>query len=96
MSDGMDALLKAKLGVNAFKEAGAFHIHIKEGMQADSRLKHAMAVCPAGLYREDGQGGISVSEDGCLECGTCLIACGDDVLAWRYPDAGCGVQYRLS
>lgn len=92
----LNALLKSKLGTNAFKEVGEFHIHIKEGKERDPKLDYAIAVCPAGLYTKQKDGTYAVSEDGCLECGTCLIACGSDVLDWRYPDAMCGVQYRLS
>jgi len=33
--------------------------------------------------------------EGCLECGTCIIACLADALDWRYPQAGFGVQYRF-
>lgn len=92
----LETLLKAKLGVDAFKEVGRFHIHVQSGHEDDSKLEYAMAVCPAGLYTKNQDGTYSICEDGCLECGTCLIACGADVLDWRYPDAMCGVQYRLS
>lgn len=55
----------------------------------------AIRVCPAGLYSIDEQGVFHISEDGCLECGTCLLACGGEVLDWRYPDGSVGVQYRF-
>lgn len=95
MDEATYAFLKEKLGVNAFKEVGNFHIHIKEDAKRSDRLKAAVLVCPAGLYRLEEDGSVSVSEDGCLECGTCKIACGDDAIEWRYPDAMCGVQYRF-
>lgn len=92
----LNALLKSKLGVDAFKEVGQFHIHIKEGKESDPLLDRAIAVCPAGLYSKHPDGTYRICEDGCLECGTCLIACGKDILDWHYPEAMCGVQYRLS
>lgn len=87
--------LKAKLGLDVFKENKDFHIKIIPGKEKDARLKKAIMVCPAGLYSENEQGEVELSVDGCLECGTCLIACGPDVLDWHYPDGGTGVQYRF-
>ena len=87
--------LKAKLGLNVFKEDKEFHIKIKPGMEKDKRLKIAVIVCPAGLYSENSAGDVELSVDGCLECGTCLIACGEDVLDWHYPGGGAGVQFRF-
>lgn len=90
------ASIKAKLGANAFKEVGNFHIHIRPGQESDPMLQAMTRICPAGLYHLGEDGAVKVSEDGCLECGTCLIVCGNKVLDWVYPDAQCGVQYRLS
>lgn len=87
--------IKAKLGLNVFKTFKHFHITIKEGMEKDPKLKKALLVCPAGLYTENEKGEVSVSQDGCLECGTCLIVCGKNVLDWHYPNGGEGVQFRF-
>jgi len=87
--------LKAKLGLNVFKEDRQFHISIKSGMEKDIRLKKALLVCPAGLYMENEKKEVVLSADGCLECGTCLLACGSEVLEWNYPAGGAGVQFRF-
>lgn len=87
--------LKAKLGLDVFKEDKAFHIEIKDDHKTDPRLKKAILVCPAGLYRENEKGEVVISTDGCLECGTCLLACGDGLLDWHYPNGGAGVQFRF-
>lgn len=87
--------LKSKLGLDVFKHDKEAHIKIKEGMSKDQRLKRAVLVCPAGLYCENPQGEVELTIDGCLECGTCRIACGVDVLEWNYPNSGCGVQFRF-
>ena len=51
-------------------------------------------VCPAGLYREEEDGTRSFNYAGCLECGTCRIACGDTIVSkWELPRPGMGVQY---
>lgn len=93
MSDSMD--LKAKLGLDVFKPVGDPHIRIRPGMEKDPRLKRAVSVCPAGLYSENEQGEIVLDIDGCLECGTCRLACGVEVLDWNYPEGGTGVQFRF-
>lgn len=93
MSEAMG--LKAKLGLNVFKEDKEFHIKIVAGKEKDARLKKAIIVCPAGLYSENENGEVVVSVDGCLECGTCLLACGEGLLEWHYPAGGSGVQFRF-
>lgn len=87
--------LKAKLGLNVFKEDKEFHIKIKSGKEKDASLKKAILVCPAGLYSENEKGEVVISVDGCLECGTCLLACGEGLLEWHYPNGGSGVQFRF-
>lgn len=87
--------VKSKLALDVFKEDKEFHIRIREGKESDPRLKKAVLLCPAGLYRAEEDGTFSLGEDGCLECGTCLIACGSEVLEWHYPSGGTGVQFRF-
>jgi ferredoxin like protein len=87
--------LKAKLGLDVFKPGPEAHIVVTPGMEKDDRLKKAILVCPAGLYSENEHGDVVLTIDGCLECGTCRIACGTEVLDWRYPDGGTGVQFRF-
>jgi len=93
MSDVMG--LKAKLGLNVFKEDKEFHIEIRAGKEKDADLKKAILICPAGLYSENEKGEVVISVDGCLECGTCLLACGEELLKWHYPSGGSGVQFRF-
>jgi ferredoxin like protein len=87
--------IKAKLGLNVFKEDKEFHICIKEGKEYNPLLKKAVLVCPAGLYSQEADGKVVISVDGCLECGTCLIICGSELLEWNYPSGGAGVQFRF-
>jgi ferredoxin like protein len=87
--------LKAKLGLNVFKPLPAPHIKIRAGMERDARLKVAVRGCPAGLYSVSETGEFVLTIDGCLECGTCRIACGTEVLEWNYPEGGAGVQFRF-
>ena len=91
-TDALD--LKAKLGLDVFKTGGAPHIRIREGREGDPRLRRMTAICPAGLYSENEGGKVSLTVDGCLECGTCRLVCGHEVLSWEYPEGGTGVQFR--
>ncbi len=87
--------LKEKLGFNVFKHSAESHIRIIPGAEKNERLKLAVYVCPAGLYSLNENGDVTVTVDGCLECGTCRIACGPEILDWYYPDGGTGVQFRF-
>ena len=50
--------------------------------------------CPAHLYTLDPDSGKVLFEHaGCLECGTCLAVCPED-LDWNHPEGSFGVQYR--
>jgi ferredoxin like protein len=79
--------LKAKLGLDVFKHDKEPHIKIKPGMEKDARLKKAVLVCPAGLYSENAEGEVELTIDGCLECGTCRIACGSKCWNGTIPTA---------
>jgi ferredoxin like protein len=87
--------LTDKLGLNVYKPGKERHIVIKTGKEKDPRLLTAILVCPAGLYSLNKEGEVELAPDGCLECGTCLIACGIELLDWNYPEGGTGVQYRF-
>lgn len=87
--------LKAKLGLDVFKHDSEFHISIVPGMAGDMRLRRAILVCPAGLYSLNENKEVELNQDGCLECGTCRLACGPEVLSWYYPNGGAGVQFRF-
>ena len=53
-------------------------------------------VCPAALYKERADGSRSFDYAGCLECGTCRIACEGTILKkWENPQPGMGVMYRF-
>jgi ferredoxin like protein len=64
-------------------------------MEKNPLLKKAALLCPAGLYSVNADGVVELAKDGCLECGTCRLVCGTEVLDWNYPPGGTGVQYRF-
>jgi ferredoxin like protein len=93
MTESLD--LKAKLGRDVFKPGSEAHIKIRTGREMDSCLQKMVVICPAGLYSKNDQGEVSLTIDGCLECGTCRLVCGNDTLEWVYPEGGAGVQFRF-
>ena len=92
----MPVNVKSKLGVNAFKVDSASHITLNHQVcRTQCKSRFCAWVCPAHLYTLEADGLIHAEYDGCLECGTCVIACSHGALSWHYPHAGYGVQYRF-
>ncbi len=89
--------IEAKLGLDVFQiDSEQSHILIdQEVCQSRCTIRYCLHVCPADLYDLNENGEMTVDYEGCLECGTCFIACREDALKWHYPRAGYGVQYRF-
>ena len=63
---------------------------------SDEEFDKLVMVCPAALYKREPDGTTSFDYAGCLECGTCRIACGDTIIArWENPQPTMGVEYRF-
>ena len=87
--------VEAKLGQNVFNLDQRAHIVIDDAICSRCADRVCLRVCPADLYKLDGQR-IVVNWEGCLECGTCMICCDGEALSWEYPRGGFGVKYRTS
>lgn len=62
----------------------------------DTEFAKLIRVCPAALYKQDEAGHKSFDYAGCLECGTCRIACEGTIISkWEQPGPTMGVQYRF-
>lgn len=62
----------------------------------DTEFGKLVRVCPAALYKVDEEGHKSFDYAGCLECGTCRIACGSTIIKkWEMPQPTMGVIYRF-
>jgi ferredoxin-like protein FixX len=83
------------LSLNKYEvDEGNPHIALTDEPDTEEFLK-LVRVCPAALYRIDDAGKKSFDFAGCLECGTCRIACGGTIIEkWRYPQPTMGVEYR--
>ena len=85
-----------KLFLNKFKVDNA-HPHIKlrnNDICRQCQDKPCLYVCPVGNYKKV-NGAVELSWEGCLECGSCRIACKYDGIEWNYPQGGFGIMYRF-
>ena len=77
-----------------------FHVdkeaHIKVNQEICGKCPHKICtyVCPVENYKLEGEN-VVFSWEGCLECGTCLIACDQGAVTWDYPQGGFGICYRI-
>ncbi len=83
-----------KLALDAFKNAKESHIILDQQICARCKERFCVYACPANLYSLTEKGDMTVEFAGCLECGTCMIACTYGSIKWQYPPSGFGVQYR--
>lgn len=83
------------LGLNKYNvDEGNPHIVLVDNPD-DAEFDKLIKVCPAGLYKRRDDGVTSFDFSGCLECGTCRVACGETILEkWEYPRSSMGVEYR--
>lgn len=84
------------LSANKYEvDEGNPHIELSDDVDGEEFLK-LVRVCPAGLYKVDEEGNRTFDYAGCLECGTCRIACGDTIVRkWENPGPTMGVEYRF-
>jgi ferredoxin like protein len=83
-----------KLALDAFKNHKESHIRLDQKICHGCKERFCIYACPANLYSLNEKGEMVVEFAGCLECGTCMIACIYGSIQWTYPQSGFGVQYR--
>lgn len=86
----------AYLSVDKYEvDEGNSHIELVDEPD-DVEFDKLVMVCPAALYRRDGDGRKLFDYAGCLECGTCRIVCGDTIVKkWTNPQPTMGIEYRF-
>jgi ferredoxin like protein len=89
--------IEEKLALDAFKTDNESHIAINhEICRKRCKARYCLFVCPGHLYTYNEERDEMVVEyAGCLECGTCKIACVEGAIDWAYPKGEFGVQYRF-
>jgi len=85
--------VQQKLERIRFRVAKKSHMAIDQNKCAACISRPCLFACPAGLFTLSGHS-IIHSYEGCLECGTCYIACEQKAIQWHYPGGGAGVSYR--
>ena len=91
-----------RLGKVAFRNQGRTdaraHIEVNTDI-CNSTCPHRCTtyVCPANCYTIDENDQVRFQFEDCIECGTCMYACDQGAVAWRYPDPeyGRGVNWNL-
>jgi ferredoxin like protein len=86
--------IEDKLAVNKFDIDKERHIRIKEDFCDECEGYPCIYACPAGCFKL-GEGHITFSYEGCLECGSCWIVCDKEAVEWTLPRAGFGICYQF-
>lgn len=88
--------IKAKLGLDTIKvDDEQKHITVNQETCKSCTEQFCLYVCPAQVYTKGEKGEIVLDLDGCLECGTCKIACTRKSIQWNYPRGGFGIQLKF-
>ena len=92
----MSETLEDKLFLDRFKVDEESHLRIIDESKCieDCRDQPCLYFCPANVYRLE-RDRISVSYEGCLECGSCRIACPQLNIEWRFPKGGYGIIHKF-
>lgn len=86
--------IEERLGLNNYQVDDQPHIIVKQELCATCDWRACVYVCPAECYRlEDGK--VIFSYEGCLECGSCRVACDKKAVDWNYPRGGFGVNFEF-
>jgi len=75
--------LSEKLFLVRFKTNTESHLKVNPERCKVCKDKSCIYICPAEVYKMDEKENITISFEGCLECGTCRIAC--EFIEWRNP-----------
>ena len=78
--------LSGLLGATRFDTDSVTHIDASRLVPGSPAARAVIAVCPAGVYRE--QGDRVVADD------AACLAVAPETLSWHYPRGGFGVRFR--
>jgi ferredoxin like protein len=85
--------IEDKLAVNKYDIDRDVHIKIREDICQKCDKNYCLYVCPAECFKLSGEH-ITFSYEGCLECGSCRIACDRGAIDWTLPRPGFGICYE--
>ena len=92
----MGSTIEDKLFLDRFVVDETSHLKIIDGAVCfrDCDQQPCLNICPANVYRLE-QNRISVNYEGCLECGSCRIACPHLNIEWKFPTGGYGIRHKF-
>jgi ferredoxin like protein len=92
----MPATIEDKLFLDRFNVDETSHLRIINGKICMENCKEqpCLYICPANVYKLE-YDRISVSYEGCLECGSCRIGCPHLNIDWRFPTGGYGIRHKF-
>lgn len=89
----MSLSVENKLAVNKFDVDREVHIQVSGEVCKACEEHYCLYVCPADCYKLVGEH-VTFSYEGCLECGSCRIACRRGAIEWHLPRPGFGVCFE--
>jgi len=91
----MSVRVEDKLYLNRYKVDEEPHLRIVDQRICAGKCtdRPCLYLCPANVYRLEGDR-IRVAYEGCLECGSCRIACPHLNIDWRFPQGGYGIRHK--
>ena len=92
----MTVKIEDKLFLDRFKVDEESHLKIIDGEICKEKCKDqpCLYFCPAYVYRLDHER-ITISHEGCLECGSCRIGCPNLNIEWKFPKGGYGISHKF-
>ncbi len=84
--------IEDKLAVNKYDIDRDSHVRLNEEICHSCADKRCVWVCPAGCFTVL-EGKLMFGFEGCLECGSCRIACEKGAVDWTLPGPGFGICY---
>jgi ferredoxin like protein len=86
--------IEDKLAVNKYDIDRDVHIKFDENICKTCEKHTCLYICPAVCFKLS-EGHIVFSYEGCLECGSCRIACEKKAIDWTIPRPGFGICYEF-
>lgn len=92
----MTMKVEDKLFLNRFRVDEEPHLVLRDPKICVERCtsQPCLSICPANVYKLETDR-ISVGYEGCLECGSCRIACPHFNIEWRFPQGGYGIRHKF-
>lgn len=84
-----------KLASLKYNKGKQSHLSVDDSVCKNCSEKYCCYICPADVYEWNSEKNqMTIRYENCLECGACKIACDNNNILWKYPDAEHGVKYK--